>query len=376
MKRVLIVGGGIDAWMTAAALAMAGRGSLEVLVAETGPPTPGHIVALPTLRGLHARLGLSEEAVARGAVAKPRLAARYGEAVEPFGETGASLEGLPFHHYWLAAGDGAPLAEWSLAAQAAARGRFAPASLDPRSPLSTLDHGLTLDAAGYANLLKDTALKAGARSVDGRPDADLQVDASGEDMLLVAHETWTSWSHWLPNGVDLIDEPGLISTFKPAPLRAAGRIQQAMTGNVVAVGTAYGAIGSRDGGDLQLLQSAVSRLVALFPTGPAAVAEYNRLAEAALERARDMAILRWGELANPPEPLAWKIAQFESRGRVVMYDEETWPEAAWVHAFLARGIVPKRWDPLVERMPAERRREMLSRMRQVLEQTAEAMPRV
>lgn len=380
MKRVLIVGGGIDAWMTAAALATAGRGSLEVLVAETGPPTPGHIVALPTLRGLHTRLGISETAVAKAAAATPRLVARYGEAATPFGETGAVLEGLAFLHYWLAAragGETAPLDAWSLAAQAAAKGRFAPPSLDPRSPLSTLDHGLLLDATGYAELLKDTALKAGATVVDAdRRDADLLIDATGAEARLIGEEPWTDWSGWLPTGLTLTGTDGLSLNFAPgAPLKA-GRRARAMAGNIVAVGTAYGVIGAADGGDLQLLQSAVSRLVALFPTGSAAAAEYNRLSQAALERARDMAILRWGELANPPEPLAWKIAQFESRGRVVMYDEETWPEAAWVHAFLARGIVPRRWDPLVERMPAERRREVLSRMRQVLEQTAEAMPRV
>lgn len=375
MKRVLIVGSGVDAWMTAAALSVAGQAGLEVVVAETAPPPPGRIAALPSLRGLHARLGLAEERVIRAAAARPRLAARHGQALEPFGETGASLDGLAFHQYWLAAGDAAPLADWSLAAQAARRGRFAPPSPDPRSPLSTLDHGLALDAAGYAGLLRDLALKAGATVTTGRPEADLRIDASGEERLLVVDRAWTDWSAWLPNGVDLVDAPDLVSTFRAAPLKA-GRIAEAMTGDVVAVGRAQGAIGAGDGGDLHLLQSAVARLVALFPTGPAAIAEYNRLSLAALERARDMAILRWGVLDDPPEPLARKLEQFESRGRVVMYDEEAWPESAWVHALLARGIVPKRWDPLVERMPLERTREMLGRMRQVLEQTAEGMPRV
>jgi tryptophan halogenase len=366
MTRVLIVGSGIDAWMTAAALATAGVQT--VMVAETSAPSEGRIAALPSLGGLHARLGISEETVARAAAATPRLGARYGETVEPFGETGASLEGVPFHHYWLRAGDGAPLTAWSLAAQAAARGRFAPASPDPRSPLSTLDHGLTLDAAGYAALLKAVALKGGATVVDGCPDADLVVDASASDA------PWIDWSAWLPTGVTLADD-GLVSTFQPAPLKA-GRRALAVVGNVVAIGSAYGAIGAGDGGDLQLLQSAVSRLVALFPTTPAAAAEYNRLSELAIERARDMAILRWGDLSAPPEPLARKIAQFESRGRVVMYDEEAWPEGAWVHAMLGRGVRPKRWDPLVERMPLERTREVLGRMKTVIEKTAEGMPSV
>lgn len=377
MIRVLIVGEGVEAWMTAAALSTATRGMAEVVVAETAPPRGGRIAALPSLRGLHARLGITEADLARDADAKPRLAARYGHEIEPFGETGARIDGVAFHHYWLAAGRPGPFSDWSLAAQAAARGRFAPASADPRSPLSTLDHGLTLDAAGYAELLKRVALKAGTTVIadDGRYGGDLVVDATGAKARLIGSEPWIDWSGWLPSGL-ASPEDGLVSSFATdAPLKA-GRRARAMAGKVVGVGTAHGAIGAADGGDLHLLQGDVSRLIALFPTGPAAAAEYNRLAESALERARDMAILRWGDLSNPPEPLAWKIEQFKSRGRVVMYDDETWSESDWIHAFLARGIIPGRWDPLAGRMAPERTRDMLDRMKAVLLRTAEGMPRV
>lgn len=359
--KILIIGNGVDAWMTAAVLATAGKGAADIAVAETGSAASGPLVGLPALHGLHARLGIR--------VGTPLLGLRHGASLEPFGDTGAMLEGLPFHHYWLRASDGAPLDGWSLNAQAATRGRFAQRSQDPRSPLSTLDHGLLLDAADYADALKTAALKAGATQLDGRPDADLVVDASGQT------GDWIDWSAWLPAGARLTGVENLVATFAhDAPLKA-GRRAQAVTGNVVAVGAALGAIGAADGGDLHLLQTTVSRLVALLPTAPAAVAEFNRVTALAFDRARDMAILRWGDLSSPPEELAWKIAQFESRGRVVLYDEETWPEQAWVHALLARGVVPKRWDPLVERVPLAQTREMLGRMKAVLEQTAEAMPR-
>jgi tryptophan halogenase len=364
--KILIVGAGVDAWMTAAVLATAAKGVAEIAVNETAPPAHGQLVALPALHGLHERLGIQ--------VGTPLLGLRHGEALEPFGDTGAMLEGLAFHHYWLRAGDGAPLNAWSLSAQAAARGRFATRSADPRSPLSTLDHGLLLDAAEYAATLKAVALKAGAVLTDKRPDADLLIDASGDECLLMAHETWIDWSHWLPKGVEAIGDPGLVATFRDVPVKA-GRLAHAVSGNAVAIGRAYATIGAGDGGDLHLLQTTVSRLVALLPTGPAAIDEFNRLTALAVDRARDMAILRWGVLDAPPEELAWKIAQFESRGRVVLYDEETWPEQSWVHALLARGIVPQRWDPLVERVPLGQMREMLGRMKAVIERTAEEMPR-
>lgn len=362
--KILIVGTGVDAWLTAAVLATAARGVAQIAVHETAPPAAGQLVALPALHGLHARLGVE--------VGAPLLGLRHGGAVEPFGDTGAALEGLPFHHYWLRAradGETAPLEAWSLTAQAAAKGRFAPRSADPRSPLSTLDHGLLLDAVKYADVLKTTALKAGAAQVDDRPDADLVVDASGEV------GGWIDWSAWLPAGARLTGVDNRIATFAhDAPLKA-GRRAQAVEGNVVAVGGALARIGAADGGDLHLLQTIVSRLAALLPTSPAAIAEFNRLTALAVERARDMAILRWGDLSNPPQELAWKLAQFESRGRVVTYDEETWPEQAWVYAMLTRGVVPKRWDPLVERAPLAQTREMLGRMKSVIERTAQEMPR-
>lgn len=365
MKRVLINGNGVEAWMAAAVLATAGKDVLHVAVDAEGPAPAGRIAALPALRGLHARLGITEETLARAVGARPRLAARYGEAIEPFGETGAMFEGLAFHHYWLATGQDAPLADWSLAAQAAARGRFALPNPDPRSPLSTLDYGLSLDAAAYAGLLKATALKAGATVGDGEADLVVETAAGPYD-----HD----WSAWLPAGVALAED-ALVTTFQPAPL-SAGRRDKAVEHGRVFIGPAYAAIGAGDGGDLHLLQTAVSRLVALFPDSPAAAEEFNRLTALATERARDMAILRWGVLDAPPQELAWKIAQFESRGRVVMYDGETWPEQAWVHAFLARGFKPRRWDPLAERTPLDQMRDMLNRMKTVMEQTAEAMPRV
>lgn len=370
MRRVLVNGGGVDAWMTAAALAKAGRGALKVLVTDQGPTPEGRIGALPALRGMHARLGISEASLASEASARPRLGARYNETLEPFGQTGAALDGVAFHHHWRAAGEPAELEAWSLAAQAAARGRFAPESADPRSPLSTLDHGLTLDAAAYANLLKAVALKAGAEIAPPHARAEFIIDTAATS----PGDHWIDWSAWLPTGRRLADDTGLVSTFKTAPL-SAGRRMRAVSGNRVAIGAAYAAIGAGDGGDLHLLQGAITRLITLFPNTPAAAAEFERLSAASAERARDMAILRWGDLSAPPEELAWKITQFESRGRVVMYDEEAWPENAFVHAFLARGITPRRADPLALRQPIDRTRDMLIRMRRLLEQTAEAMPR-
>ena len=172
------------------------------------------------------------------------------------------------------------------------------------------------------------------------------------------------------------------------PLRN-GRRARVWTGNCLAIGPAAGQLEPLNGDDAHLVQSGVGRLVALLPTAddsPLAAIEYNRLMAEELDRARDMAVFRyaaavrtdpvWAQARQtPPSPaLAYKQSQFESRGRVVMYDEETWVEGAWVGAFLGHGIVPKRHDRLADRLPADQANAALSRLRGLIRQAAQSMP--
>jgi len=104
------------------------------------------------------------------------------------------------------------------------------------------------------------------------------------------------------------------------------------------------------------------------------------------DRARDMAVLRhlattrtdpfWARArgAAPSAALAYKQVQFESRGRVVLYDEETFMEGAWVEAFLGHGIMPRRHDRLADRLPADQADAALARLRGLIRQAALAMP--
>ena len=172
------------------------------------------------------------------------------------------------------------------------------------------------------------------------------------------------------------------------PLRN-GRREQVWRGNCVAIGPAAGQLEPLNGADAHLVQSGVSRLIGLLPGrdgDPVAAAEYNRLMGEEMDRARDMAVLRYavsrrGEplwtlarQAAPPEPLAYKLAQFESRGRVVLYDEETFMEGSWIEALVGHGVLPRRHDPLAERLPADRAAQTLARLREVIRQAAEGLP--
>jgi tryptophan halogenase len=172
------------------------------------------------------------------------------------------------------------------------------------------------------------------------------------------------------------------------PLRN-GRREQVWRGNCVAIGPAAGQLESLNGADAHMVQSGVSRLIGLLPGhdgDPVAAAEYNRLMGEEMDRARDMAVLRYAvsrrdeplwvlaRQAAPPEPLAYKLAQFQSRGRVVLYDEETFMEGSWIEALVGHGVLPRRHDPLAERLPADRAAHTLARLREMIRQAAQGLP--
>jgi tryptophan halogenase len=470
LGRVAIFGGGLDAWMTAAALARATGGQAAIRVIETGPAPTGALSTLPSLRSFHALLGLDEAALMAATKATYKLGSRFSgwtpgvSFCQAFGEIGATLDGVGFHHYWTRlnqAGKTAPLDDYNLAAVAATLGRFAPPDPDPRSPLSTLSYGLHLDAALYVGLLRDLAIRNGVTArrgeiadviVDGeaitavilnggeRVEAELFVDATGPAARLIGqalNEPFEDWSALLPADravritaearreapplteieavaegwrwrVPLRDrtEAGLIYrselTSDEAALKAVGlagepefskirngRRTRAMVGACVAIGGSAGGVEALDSSDVHLAQSGVARLIALFPKpgGPAIAAdEYNRLGAETFDRVRDLAILHYrragrdgaiwdlGRAGAVPDPLAYKLAQFESRGRVVMYDDETFLEPSWISAFLGHGVTPGRYDPLADRMPLEKVRATLERMRDIFRQTAERLP--
>ena len=172
------------------------------------------------------------------------------------------------------------------------------------------------------------------------------------------------------------------------PLRN-GRRQRVWSGNCLAIGPAASQLEPLNGDDAQAIQSGVGRLIGLLPTAdgsPVAALEYNRLMAEEQDRARDIVVFRYAAATRteplwvqarraPPSPaLAYKQAQFESRGRVVLYDEETFTEGAWVGAFLGHGIMPRRHDRLADRLPAAQADAALARLRGVIRQAAQAMP--
>lgn len=178
VTRLAILGAGPEAWISALYLKRRLGPVAPAITVLTGhdKPQPGALSTLPAIRDLHARLGLDDLQL----VAQTGGTFKLGEAFQdaprmgdagflPYGEIGAAIGPVRFHQQLHRIGPDAPasrLADYALAARAAAEGRFAPPSNDPRSLLSTLDFGLHLDAAAYAGLLRSAAISAGVTALE------------------------------------------------------------------------------------------------------------------------------------------------------------------------------------------------------------------
>jgi tryptophan halogenase len=469
--RIVIAGGGVAGWLTAAILARTCGAEAISLIDEGGAdlslgPFGDGIATGVDFPLLASEMGWDETTllrVARGGYALGTAfdgwAAPQQSWFLPHGESGAPIGSIAFHQ--LAGrvrddGRTVRLADYSLAALAAQTGHFTHPSVDPRSPLSTYSYGLHLDIAGLTAFLRkasgvgltvgtiaeiirrDDGGIAALRLADGRDVAgDLFVDCTGPAARLIGAmpgARFESWRQWLPcdRAVTRTDA----ETAPPAPYthhaahdagwvrhlplsgtRAltlfyassamaddtaeasidgsavswqSGRQSQPWIANCVAIGAAAGLADPLLALDLKLAAAAAKRLVGLLPqTGAGGIEarEYNRITVSELDRTRDLAILPWktngrhGQLVwdaaramDVPDTLAHKIALYQSRGRVAMYDDEPLERHDWVAMFDGQGVRPRRTDPLADAIPPARIAAHLDRLHTVLTRAAQAMP--
>jgi len=171
---------------------------------------------------------------------------------------------------------------------------------------------------------------------------------------------------------------------------ANGRRKDIWSGNVIALGAAAATLEPLENLQVHIAQIGVARLLALFPDASFAHGEreeYNRLMASELDRIRDFLILHYHATARSdspfwnhcrdmsvPDTLARKITQFESRGRVVLYDEETFFEDSWASVFLGQDLIPRRYDSLADNFDAEQLKTQLQRIRSTVRQGADSMP--
>jgi tryptophan halogenase len=286
---------------------------------------------------------------------------------------------------------------------------------------------------------------ADGRSVEG----DLFIDCSGFRGLLIEealHTGYEDWRHWLPcdramampcasagpllpytrstaraagwqwriplqhrtgNGYvycsQFLSDDEAAATLQshldgealgePRPLRfVTGRRKLFWHRNVVAIGLASGFMEPLESTSLHLVQSGLSRLLALWPDrdfDPLGTDEYNRIGVQEFERIRDFLVLHYklnaqrSGLDQPlwrycaempiPETLQHKMAHFRRYGRLVSDGPDLFGAASWLAVHIGQLHWPERYDPMVDLRPLDGA-AVLQRQRAAMAQAAEAQP--
>ncbi len=282
---------------------------------------------------------------------------------------------------------------------------------------SQLEADFFIDCSGFRGLLIEEALHTGYEDWRHWLPCDRAVaipceaqEAPRPYTRSTAREAGWQWriplQHRLGNGYvycseylsDEAAETTLLANLEGAPLAdpkrlrfTTGRRKQAWNKNCLAVGLSAGFMEPLESTSIHMIQTAIARLMTLFPDrafDPVDIAEYNRLSDIEFERIRDFLILHykattrddselWRYTRNMaiPDSLQHKLDLYQSRGRVFRYDEELFADTSWIAVFEGQGLVPRRYDPLVDTYDLERLKAVADKMRRTIAAGADSLPR-
>ena len=94
------------------------------------------------------------------------------------------------------------------------------------------------------------------------------------------------------------------------------------------------------------------------------LAEFNRQSHAEAIRVRDFVLLHYAASARRepfwraaaavalPPSLAHSLTLFRDRGRLPVYEEETFARDSWLAVLFGQDVLPRRVDPLTAAVPA------------------------
>lgn len=176
---------------------------------------------------------------------------------------------------------------------------------------------------------------------------------------------------------------------KIIPFRT-GRTRRQWNRNVVAVGLSSGFLEPLESTSIYLIQSAVVRLLHLFPhqgVTPELVAEYNRQSQIEYELIRDFIILHyhlnerddsafWRDTRtmDVPQRLTEKVELFRANGSLVQDQYDIFLEPSWLQVMLGQGVTPQDYHPIADGLTDAQLREKLQNTLELKRQPLEKLP--
>ncbi|WP_343611603.1 tryptophan halogenase family protein [Novosphingobium sp.] len=178
----------------------------------------------------------------------------------------------------------------------------------------------------------------------------------------------------------------------PRPIRfTTGRRRKVWNRNVIAMGLASGFLEPLESTSIHLIQSAIAKLLSLFPTrgcDPLVAEQFNRVYGEDVETVRDFLILHYHRTQGRNEPLwrqcqamslpdslTYKEEQFTRTGRIVLGTDELFREASWFAVMMGQGLVPQDYNPLMDSFSAAANDQHLARIRSEIAAATPKLPR-
>ena len=275
--------------------------------------------------------------------------------------------------------------------------------------------------------------------------ADLYIDCSGEDSVLrrsALQPRFEDWSQWLPcdRAVSFMTPAADISPCSRCVAQSAGWSYRVPLQGSVDQGYVYSADFLADGEALEwlvrsvpdardtprvqklapgkpnkfwdrnylllavncidplestglhLVQTGISRLLAMFPVGKISLHdmdEYNRVTGLEYLRIRDFQILHFQASVRDdssfwrhcrsiemPDTLQARFDLFNGSGRVVVSEEEHFGEESWLALYFGQGVFPQRYDPLADVLDVQHVQQALAQMRSLIDSGVATLPTI
>ena len=177
---------------------------------------------------------------------------------------------------------------------------------------------------------------------------------------------------------------------EPRKLRfTTGKRAQSWHKNCVAVGLSSGFLEPLESTSIHLIQTAVTRLLSLFPGREFAqpqIDEYNRQVNDELAYIRDFIILHY-HLNNRdeslwqycrvmpiPDSLSQRLELYGNRGHVVEANYDLFKTTSWVAVMQGQGLSPDHYDPMADSKPENQLVGVMKELRSAYRMACEAMP--